>query len=64
LNDRTFSDVNLWEVGVGFNFLCGYDFRKTGPSGFSIGLGIDYGVTFTHTTASYFLIYLQSQYYF
>lgn len=64
LNDRTFSDVNLWEVGAGFSALFGYDFRRNGTEGLSIGLGIDYGVTFTHTTANYFLLYLHTQYYF
>ncbi len=64
LNDRTFSDVNIWEVGVGFSALAGYDFRKNNLDGFSLSLGIDYGVTFTQTTASYFLVFLQSQYYF
>ena len=64
LNDRTFSDVNIWEVGVGFSALAGYDFRKNDLNGFSLGLGVDYGVTFTHTTANYFLIFLQTQYYF
>lgn len=64
LNDRTFSDTNVWELGVGFNFLCGYDFRKIGLTGTSIGLGIDYGVTFTHTTANYFLFYVQARYHF
>ncbi len=64
LNDRTFSDTNLWEVGVGFNFLCGYDFRKIGSRGTTIGLGIDYGVTFTNSTANYFLFYAQVQYHF
>ncbi|MCX6168903.1 MAG: hypothetical protein NTX65_06175 [Ignavibacteriales bacterium] len=64
LNDRTFSDVNLWEAGIGFNALVGFDFRKINSNGFSLGLGIDYGITFTHTTANYFLVYLQSQYYF
>lgn len=64
LNDRTYSDVNLWEVGAGFSALFGYDFRRAGTKGFSLGLGVDYGVTFTHTTASYFLVYLQTQYYF
>lgn len=64
LNDRTFSDVNIWEVGVGFSALAGYDFRKNNLNGFSLGLGMDYGVTFTHTTANYFLIFLQTQYYF
>jgi len=64
LNDRTFSDVNIWEFGVGFSALVGYDFRKNNLNGFSLGLGIDYGVTFTKTTANYFLIFLQTQYYF
>ncbi len=64
LNDRTFSDVNLWEFGAGFSVLFGYDFRIVGTKGLSLGLGVDYGVTFTHTTASYFLVYLQTQYYF
>ncbi|MEK6552422.1 MAG: hypothetical protein AABZ54_03110, partial [Bacteroidota bacterium] len=64
LNDRTFSDVNIWEVGVGFSALAGYDFRRNDLNGFSLGLGVDYGVTFTHTTANYFLVYLQTQYYF
>ena len=64
LNDRTYSDVNLWEVGAGFSVLFGYDFRSAGTKGLSLGLGIDYGVTFTQTTANYFLVYLQTQYYF
>ena len=64
LNDRTFSDVNIWEVGVGFSALAGYDFRKNNLNGFSLSLGMDYGVTFTHTTANYLLVFLQTQYYF
>ena len=64
LNDRTYSDVNLWEIGAGFSALCGYDFRNNGAKGFSIGLGVDYGVTFTQTTANYFLVFIQTHYYF
>lgn len=64
LNDRTYSDVNIWEFGAGFSTLCGYDFRKDGVSGISIGLGIDYGITFTRTTANYFLVFMQTQFYF
>ena len=64
LNDRTFSDVNIWEVGVGFSVLAGYDFRENNLNGFSLGLGVDYGITFTHTTANYLLVFLQTQYYF
>ncbi len=64
LNDRTFGDVNLWEAGVSFSVMCGYDFRKLGTAGFSLGAGIDYGVTFTQTSANYFIYYIQTQYFF
>jgi len=64
LNDRTFGDVNVWEIGTSFAAMIGYDFRKVNTNGFSIGLGIDYGITFTKTTASYSIFFLQSQYYF
>jgi hypothetical protein len=64
LNDRTLSDVNLWEPGAGFTALIGYDFRKIGAEGFSMALGADYGLSFTQTTANYFLFFLQTQYYF
>lgn len=64
LNDRTFSDVNSWQVGTSFAALAGYDFRKTDSNGLSIALGLDYGITFTQTTASYYFIFLQTQYYF
>ncbi len=64
LNDRTFSDVNNWQVGTSFSASVGYDFREIDEKGFCINLGLDYGVTFTQTTANYFLVFLQGQYYF
>lgn len=64
LNDRTFPDVNNWQVGTSFSASVGYDFREIDEKGFCISLGLDYGVTFTQTTANYFLFFLQSQYYF
>ena len=64
LNDRTFLDANNWQVGTSFSASVGYDFRKVDPSGFCMNLGLDYGVTFTQTTANYFFVFLQGQYYF
>lgn len=63
LNDRTFSDVNSYDLGLSFSFLVGLDFR-TDARGMAFGLGTEYGLTFTNTLASYFALYLQAQYYF
>jgi hypothetical protein len=63
LNDRTFSDVNSWQVGTSFNALAGIDLRDINSSGFSVGFGLDYGITFTSTTAGYYLVYGQLQYF-
>ncbi|HEX2865798.1 MAG TPA: hypothetical protein VHO03_02090 [Ignavibacteriales bacterium] len=63
LNDRTFSDVNSLDLGLSFSFLAGLDFR-TDARGMALGLGTEYGLTFTNTLASYFALYLQAQYYF
>jgi hypothetical protein len=63
LNDRTFSDVNSYDLGLCFSFLAGLDFRKS-SKGMAVGVGTEYGLTFTNTLASYFSIYLQGQYYF
>ena len=63
VNDRTFSDTNVWDYGVAFNLLGGIDLRAL-DSGFKLGLGTEYGITFNNTTASYFSFHLQSQYYF
>lgn len=64
LNDRTFPDVNNWQIGTSFSASVGYDFRKVESSGFCMSLGLDYGVTFTQTTTNYFLVFLQTQFYF
>ncbi len=63
LNDRTFGDTNKWELGVSFNALVGWDLRKINSDGISVGLGLDYGISFTGTTAGYYLMYAQIQYY-
>ncbi len=63
LNDRTFSDVNSWLAGTSFNALAAIDLRDINSAGVSLGIGIDYGLTFTGTTAGYYLIYGQIQYF-
>jgi hypothetical protein len=64
LHDRTFSDTDVWDLGTAFNILAGIDSRNLKSEGFTIGLGIEYGITFNNTTASYFLTYIQAQYHF
>ncbi len=61
LNDRTFGDINEWEAGASFNVLAGIDFSNYDSDGIKLGLGLEYGITFIKTNASYYLIYLQFQ---
>lgn len=58
LNDKTVSDINNWQPGITFNFALGLDFTKISNTKLKFGLGIDYGLGITKTTASYYLIYL------
>jgi len=64
LNDRTFNDVNAYDVGAVFSLLVGLNFLDFENSGFKIGVGVEYGTTFTNTTAQYSSVYLQGQYFF
>jgi hypothetical protein len=64
LNDRTFSDVDAYDIGAVFSLLVGLDFRDFNNQGFKAGLGVEYGSTFTNTTAQYSSVYLQGQYFF
>ena len=64
LNDRTLANVNQWEIGTTFSALVGIDFRNEGFTGLSFGAGLDYGVCFTGTDANYYLMFIQTQYYF
>jgi hypothetical protein len=49
LNDRTFSDTNIWDYGVIFSLSAGYDLRNFNLKGIKVGLGVDYGITFFNT---------------
>lgn len=64
INDRTFSDVNDWGYGVTVSFAGGIDLRGFGEKGFLIGLGSEYGITFTNTLPQFFGMYLFGRYVF
>lgn len=53
LNDRTFSDENSWGYGIVLSINGGYDLRGFELSGFKIGAGIEYGITFNNTLAQF-----------
>ncbi|MCX6152101.1 MAG: hypothetical protein NTX22_16365 [Ignavibacteriales bacterium] len=64
LNDRTFNDVDAYDIGAVFSLLVGLDFRDLANKGFKSGFGVEYGSTFTGTTAQYTSIHLLGQFYF
>lgn len=64
LNDRTFENINEWDLGAAFSILPGIDFRDELKSGFKLGVGTEYGLTFTNTNVWYFSIHFQTEYYF
>jgi hypothetical protein len=64
LNDRTYSTFDSWDYGVAFSVLVGLDLRHGVEKGFKIGIGGEYGLTFTNTTVRYLALYLQSALFF
>lgn len=64
LNDRTFSDINYWNYGLSFSALIGLNFRDQNLTGFTFGIGVDYGTTFNNSAANYYSTYLQIKYSF
>lgn len=64
INDHTFSDTNEWDYGTAFSFLAGFDFRNDSNEGLRLGASLDYGITFTGTTANFYLVSLQTQIFF
>ena len=52
LNDRSFNDIDTWNVGLLFNFAGSLPISQKSD----LVLNLDYGLTFTHTNASYFLL--------
>jgi hypothetical protein len=53
LNDRTFSDRDVWGYGVVLSLSAGWDLRDINISGFKLGAGIEYGITFNNTLVQY-----------
>jgi len=62
LNDRTFSDTDVWGYGVVLSLSAGWDLRSINLSGFKLGAGIEYGITFNNTLVQYSLINLYFNY--
>lgn len=63
INDRTFSDIDVWAHGIGFYISGNIDFREEKSKGFTIGLAAEYGITFTNTTPRYYTFMFQTEYY-
>lgn len=53
LNDRTFSDTNIWDYGVVISLSVGYDLRNFNLKEFKLGAGAEYGITFFNTLPHY-----------
>jgi len=53
LNDRTFSTTNSWSYGIVLSVSGGWDLRGFDLSGFRLGAGVEYGITFNNTLAQY-----------
>lgn len=53
LNDRTFSDTDVWDYGVVVSIAAGFDLRDFNLNGFKIGAGAEYGMTFFNTLPKY-----------
>ena len=62
LNDRTFSDTDSWSYGIVLSINGGFDLRDFELSGFKIGAGIEYGITFNNTLAQYSSLHLYFNY--
>lgn len=64
INDRTFSDVNVWCYGAVFSFSAGISFFEKGEKGFALAIISELGNTFTQTTPQYLSIASQLKYKF
>jgi hypothetical protein len=62
LNDRTFDNINEWDLGIGFSIASGFDLRDAENNGFKIGVGTEYGLTFTNTNVRNFSVYFNLEY--
>lgn len=60
LNDRSFSDIDRWNIGMLLNIAGGTLISKN----VSISLNMDYGLTFTNTNSSYIAFLVNCRYSF
>lgn len=58
LNDRTFSDTDVWDYGVVISISAGFDLRDFDLKGFKLGAGAEYGMTFFDTLPKYSSLHL------
>jgi len=64
LNDRVFSNTSADDLGTVFSITGGNDFSKYTNLKIKLGLGFEYGITFTNTLAHYLSIHIQGEYFF
>ena len=62
LNDRTFSDTDIWDYGIVISLSVGYDLRNYNLKGFKVGAGAEYGITFVNTLPKYSSIHIFFQF--
>ena len=62
LNDRTFSDTDIWDYGIVISLSAGFDLRNYDLKGFKIGAGAEYGITFFNTLPKYSSIHVFVQF--
>jgi hypothetical protein len=62
LNDLTFSDIDVWSYGVVLSLSGGWDLRGFNLSGFKLGAGVEFGITFNNTLARYSSLYFYFNY--
>jgi len=64
IDDRTFAGTSEWNYGTVFSIAAGIDFRTLYLTGFKLGAGPEYAITFGNSFAKYFSLHLQTQYFF
>lgn len=62
LNDRTFDNINEWDLGIGFSLVTGLDLTDFENKGFKVGVGTEYGLTFTNSNVRNFSLYFNLEY--
>lgn len=62
LNDRTFSDTNVWGYGIVLSLSGGWNLQDINLSGFKLGAGIEFGITFNTTLSQYSSFHLYFNY--